>query len=84
MLSIFCMFINHLYAFFREISVYILWPLFLGVVCVSGIELHELLINKLINKDINSLSVVLFAVISSYFEVCLFTLFLVPFIVQNF
>ena len=46
------MFINHLYAFFREISVYILWPLFLGVVCVSGIELHELLINKLINKDL--------------------------------
>ena len=34
--------------------------------------------------DINSLSVVSFAIISSHSEGCLFTLFLVPFIVQKF
>ena len=40
MLSIFCMFISYLYVFFGEISVYVFWPLFYWVVCVSGIELH--------------------------------------------
>ena len=34
------MFISYLYVFFGEISVYIFWPLFYWVVCVSGIELH--------------------------------------------
>ena len=34
------MFISYLYVFFVEISVYVFWPLFYWVVCVSGIELH--------------------------------------------
>ena len=34
------MFISYLYVFFGEISVYVFWPLFYWVVCVSGIELH--------------------------------------------
>ena len=34
---------SHLYAFFRELSVYVFFPLLDWIVCFPGIELHELL-----------------------------------------
>ena len=40
----FHVFISHLYVFFGEMSVSVLYPLFNWVVCFSGIELHKLLV----------------------------------------
>ena len=53
-------------------------PLFDWVVCISGIELYELLL-----LEINPLSVVSFGIIFSYSEGCLFTLLTVSFAVQK-
>ena len=38
------MFVSHLYVFFGEMSVLVVFPLFDWVVCFSGIELYELLV----------------------------------------
>ena len=43
MLTSFHVFISHLYVFFGEVPISVLWPLFDWVVCFSGIELHKLL-----------------------------------------
>ena len=53
---------------------------FIGLFFFSGIELQELLVNIF---EINSLSVVSFAIIFSHFEGYLFTLLIVSFIVQK-
>ena len=53
-------------------------PHFLIGSLFSGLELHELLI-----LEINSLSVVSFAIIFSHSEGCLFTLLIVSFVVQK-
>ena len=37
-------FVSHLYVFFEEISVQVFSPLFNWIVCLSGIELYELLV----------------------------------------
>ena len=34
------MFVNHLYVFFGEISVYVFFPLFDWVACFPGVELY--------------------------------------------
>ena len=49
-------------------------------VCFSDIELYELLIY---NLEINSLSVVSFAIIFSHFEGCLLILFIISFAVKK-
>ena len=54
-------------------------PLLDGVVCFSGIEVYELLVYF----EINSLSVVLFGIILSPSEGCLFTFLAVSFAVQK-
>jgi len=59
-------------------SLQVSFPLFDWVVCFSGIELYELYI-----LEINSLSVVSFAIIFSHSEGCLLTLFIVSFAVQK-
>ena len=59
-------------------SLQVSFPLFDWVVCFSGIELYELYI-----LEINSLSVVSFAIIFSHSEGCLLTLFVVSFAVQK-
>ena len=55
------------------------FSLFDSVICFSGIELYELLVYF----EINPLSVVLFAIIFSHSEGCLFTLLIVSFAVQK-
>ena len=70
------MFVSHLYVFFGEMSVEVFFPLFDRVVflvlsCMSCLYILE----------INPLSVVPFAIIFSYSEGCLFTLFIVSFAV---
>ena len=60
-------------------SVKVFYPLFDWVVCFSGIDLYELLVYF----EINPLSVVLFAIIFSHSEGCLFTLLIVSFAVQK-
>ena len=57
----------------------VLGPLFDWVVYFSGTELHELLVYL----EINSLSVVSFAIIFSHSEGYLFTLLIVSFIVPK-
>ena len=42
MLSIFLVFIGHLYVFFGEITTYVFCPFFDWVVCFSDIELPKL------------------------------------------
>ena len=42
-LAFFHVFVSHLYVFFGEMSVLVVFPLFDWVVCFSGIELYELL-----------------------------------------
>ena len=59
-------------------SLQVSFPPFDWVVCFSGIELYELYI-----LEINSLSVVSFAIIFSHSEGCLLTLFVVSFAVQK-
>ena len=71
-------FVSHLYVFLGEMSLQVSFPLFDWVVCFSGIELYELYI-----LEINSLSVVSFAIIFSHSEGCLLTLFVVSFAVQK-
>ena len=78
MLNIFSLFISHLYVF-RYMSAWFFCPLFDWVLHFSGIELHELLYIL----EINSLSVVLFAIIFSHFEGSLFTLLIVSFVMQK-
>ena len=73
------MYISHLYVLFGEMSVKVFYPLFDWVVCFSGIDLYELLVYF----EINPLSVVLFAIIFSHSEGCLFTLLIVSFAVQK-
>ena len=75
------MFVSHLYVFFGEMSVLVLWPIFfirllifLELSCRSCLYIFE----------INSLSVASFAIIFSHSEGCLFTLLIVPFVVQKF
>ena len=72
-------FIGHLYFFFGEMSILVFCPLFDWVDCFSDIELHELLIYS----EINPLSVASFAIMSSHSEGCIFTLFIVSFVVQK-
>ena len=72
-------FIGHLYFFFGEMSILVFCLLFDWVVCFSDIELHELLIYS----EINSLSVASFAIMFSHSEGCIFTLFIVSFVVQK-
>ena len=75
------MFVSHLYVFFGEMSIFSsLAHFFDWVIYFSGIELHELLVYF----GDNSLSVASFAIIFSHCEGCLFTLFIVSFIVQKF
>ena len=67
-------------------SVCLLWrnvcfcPYFDWAVCFSDIELYQLLIY---NLEINSLSVVSFAIIFSHFEDCLLILFIIFFAVKK-
>ena len=70
---------SHLYVFLGEMFLQVPFPLFDWVVCFPGIELYELLVHF----EINSLSVVSFAIIFSHSEGCLFTLFVVSFAVQK-
>ena len=72
------MFISHLYVFFGKLSVWVFFPLFDWVVFFSSIELYELLVYLG-----DCLSVVSFAIIFSYLEGCLLTLFMAFFAVQN-
>ena len=74
------MFVSHPYVFFGEMSLQVTFPLFDWVVCFSSIELYGLLV---IFKEINSLSVVSFAIIFSHSEGSLITLFVVSFAVQQ-
>ena len=55
------------------------FPLFIWVVCFSGIELYDCLYIL----EINPSSVVSFAIIFSHSEGCLFTLLIVSFAVQK-
>ena len=75
------MFISYLHVFFGEMYVQVSCPLFDCVACFSGIELYELLILYIL--EINSLSVVSFAIIFFHYEGCLFTLFIVSFAIRN-
>ena len=75
------MFISYLHVFFGEMYVQVSCPLFDCVACFSGIELYELLILYIL--EINSLSVVSFAIIFFHYEGCLFTLLLVSFAMQK-
>ena len=70
------MFVSHLYVIFGEMSV---GSFFDCVFYFSGIELHVLLYIL----EINSLSIVSFAIIFSHSDSCLFTLLIVFFIVQK-
>ena len=71
------MFISHLYVFIGEMSsAHFLIGLFIFLVWSSMSYLYIL--------EINSLSVVLFAIIFSHSEGCLFTLLIVSFIVRKF
>ena len=79
MLSIFSCVVSHLYVFFGEMSVYFFGPFFDWVVYFPGIELQVLLVFF----EINPFSVVSFAIIFSHSEGCLFTLFIVSFVVQK-
>ena len=56
------MFSGHPYVIFREMSVQVFCLLFDSTVCISGIELHELIL------EINPLSVLSFAIVSSHSE----------------
>ena len=56
------MFVSHLYVFFGEMSVQVFCLLFDSTVCISGIELPELIL------EINPLSVLSFAIVSSHSE----------------
>ena len=73
------MFVSHLYVFFGEMSVYVFFPLFDGVVFFSGIKLYDCLFIL----EMNPLSVVSFAIIFSHSESCLFTLLITSFAVQK-
>ena len=70
--------LSHLYVFFGEMSVYIFFPLFNWVVFLELSSMSCLYI-----LEINPLSVVWFAVISSRSECCLFTFLIVSFAVQK-
>ena len=72
------MFVSHLYIFFGEMSVWFFfslfdWVVYLVLSCMSCLCILE----------INPLSVVSFAIISSHSEHCLFTLIIVSFVVQK-
>ena len=71
------MFVSHLYVFFGELSVYVFSPLFDRVVCFPDIEMYDCLYIL----EINPLSVVSLAIISSHPEGCLFTWLIVSFAV---
>ena len=74
------MFLSHLYVFFGEMSVYFFGSLLIG----SFIFLELSCRSCLYIFEINSLSVSLFAIISSHSEGCLFhTLLIVSFVVQK-
>ena len=68
-----------MYAFFGEMSVLFFGPFFDWVIYFSGTELHELLVYF----EINSLSVVSFAIIFSHSEDYVFTLLIASFVVQK-
>ena len=72
------MFVSHLYVFFGEMSVWFFGPFFDWVIFFFFLELSCLYI-----FEINSLSVALFAIIFSHSGGCLFTLFVVSFVVQK-
>ena len=73
------MFVSHLHVFFGEMSVYVCFPLFDGLFvflvlsCMSCLYIFE----------INSLSVVSFAIIFSHSESCHVNLLIVSFAVQK-
>ena len=73
------MFVSHLYVFFRECLFTSLAQFLIG----SFIFLELSCRSCLYIFKINYLSVVLFAIIFSHSEGCLFTLLIVSFIVQN-
>ena len=73
------MFVSHLYDFFGEMSVQFFCPFFDWIV-------HFLVLrcmSYLYTLQINSLSVVSFAIVFSHSEGCLFTLLIVSFVVQH-
>ena len=72
-------FVSHLYVFFGEMSVQVFSPLFDWVVCFLALSC----MSCLYILEINSLSVVSFAIIFSHSEGCPFTLFVVFFAVQK-
>ena len=72
------MFVSHLYVF-GEMSVWFFGPFFDWVIYFSSSELHKLLVYL----EINSLSIVSFAIIFSHPESCFFTLLTVSFTLQK-
>ena len=76
--------VTHLYVFFGETSLQVPFPLFDRVVCLFVCFLLVLsCMSWLYILEINSLSVVSLAIIFSHSEGCLFTLFVVSFVVQK-
>ena len=73
------MFVSHVYVFFGEMSLLVPFPLFDWIVCFSGIEF----MSCMYILEINSLSVVSFAIIFSHSADRLFTLLIVSFAVQK-
>ena len=73
------MFVSHVYVFFGEMSLLVPFPLFDWIVCFSGIEF----MSCMYILEINSLSVVSFAIIFSHSADRLFTLYVVSFAVQK-
>ena len=81
------MFVSHLYVFFGEMFVFLahflIWSfIFLVLSCMSYLYINWRVIHWSC-LEINSLSVVSFAIIFSHSHDCLFTLFIVSFIVQK-
>ena len=71
--------VSPLYVLFGKMSVWFFGPFLDWVIYFFSIELHE----QLYIFKLNSVSVALFAIIFSHSEGCLFTLFIVSFIVQK-
>ena len=75
------MFVGYLYVFFGEMPVQVFCSFFDWAVCFSDIIMSYM--NCLYILEINPLSVVLFAIIFSHSDCCLFILFMVSFVVQK-
>ena len=76
--------VSHLYVLFEEMSLQVPFPLFDRVVCLFVCFLLVLsCMSWLYILEINSLSVVSLAIIFSHSEGCLFSVFVISFVVQN-